>query len=1003
MKNRHDRILAIINYLEESWMRDEKEATGLETAPSGYALSETFPSGGKWTPFSHDMLWGGSDEHQLFRCRVAGTEGKPLAVILRTGDTDIWNTDNPQILMYQNGMLRSTMDMNHQIAVLTEKAGKDESFDLGFYAYSNLGSGGSFFRLSTFTPAFNVLSLLFDMKNVFEAASLLSEGDVERIKAYKVLEDAIDALDTRSLEQLDGSTEAARSVIRAYLESQKPSDATVWSVGSTHIDVAWKWPVRQTREKAVRSVLTALNLMKHYPDFRFLLTQPQVYEFVRESTPHLFEEIKKRIKEGRWEAEGAMWLESDEVIAGGEALVRQILYGKRYIRETLGGGESEILWLPDAFGFNGNLPQLMAKSGIRYFMTTKINWSDTHIFPYDTFTWRGIDGSEVLTHFISTRNYGRTDFNTTYNGLQNASQIMGTWERFQDKDVSEDVLTCYGYGDGGGGPTFQMLENTERLKHSPARCPGAKHATAREYFRHLESTLDRKRLPVWTGEMYFEYHRGILTSIAEEKKWNRKTEVAVHDAEFLAAFSPLDWPRKELDSIWKTLLLNDFHDILPGSAIDEVYETAISEYREAMGKCQEISRKALDALLPSDRESTAALSTSSHKRTGIVLTDEECNGSYATYDGRWAYVAKDVPSYGYSCETESYNDAVISGTLPHISTPYFDVSFADDGSFSSLYDRKGNRQILKNGKNGNILVSYEDRPLKFDNWNLEEYYREKGYGWQLEDGGLKVIENTPARGVVEVVRTSDRSRVTQRIIFYNHTPRIDFDTTIEWDNDHLLLKAEFPVDVHAFSADYEMQFGYVSRSTVENTDWDKARFEVPAHRWCDLSEPGYGISLINDSRYGYSIKDSNMTISLLKSGTFPARNADRGIHQTTYSLFPHSGTWREGGTLREAEDINMPLIPIKASGRRSLLSIDADGVVIDTVKRAEDDGKALILRLYEAYGNRTESTLTLPGEYRILETDLMENVMGEAGKGRSVTLLFHPFEIRTLRLEAVNG
>ena len=299
-------------------------------------------------------------------------------------------------------------------------------------------------------------------------------------------------------------------------------------MGSTHIDVAWKWPVRQTREKAVRSVLTALNLLDHYPDAKFLLTQPQLYQFVKELAPSLFERIKKKVADGQWEAEGGMYVESDSVLTSGESLVRQIIHGTRFFHDELGVDHQEVLWLPDAFGFNGNIPQIMKKSGLKYFMTTKINWSDTHRFPFDVFTWRGIDGSEVLAHFISTKRYDKTGlskvFNTTYNGLQNPSQIMGTWQRFIDKDVTNDVLTCFGYGDGGGGITYQMLENTDRMRSSIARCPKTEYTTAREYFHRLESTLDSTRLPRWEGELYFEYHRGILTSVCEEKRWNRKIE-----------------------------------------------------------------------------------------------------------------------------------------------------------------------------------------------------------------------------------------------------------------------------------------------------------------------------------------------------------------------------------------------------------------------------------------------------------------------------------------------
>ena len=1007
MNDRSGRIKAILDYLSGASLRNGTCVSGMEYAPCGYGIPEAFPEEEiGWIPFGCDDTWGGRDQHFLFRAEVPSIKGQPLAITLSTDATDIWNTDNPQILMYLRGKLHSTFDMNHRMAIIPDADGG--TYCLGFYAYSNTADAANFFRLSFSEPAFPVISLYHDMRNIFEAAELLDEDDEERIIAFRALDRAVDLLDTRNYELLDASVPASREALRSYMSSRTPSVPTVWAVGSTHIDLAWKWPLRQTEEKAVRSTLTALNLMERYPSFRFMLSQPWLYEAVRRLRPDIFGRIMERIKEGRWEAEGGMWVESDCVLSGGESLVRQFIHGRRYITGILGAPSPVVLWLPDAFGFNGNMPQIMAKSGMKYFMTTKMNWSDTHRFPYDAFTWRGIDGTEVLAYFISTKNYDREgsrhgSYNTTYNGLQNASQIMGTWQRFQDKAVSTDVLTCFGYGDGGGGPIAEMLDNTERLSHSVARCPKTAYTGVREFFERFDESLDRSRLRSWTGELYFEYHRGTLTSIAEVKKHNRIAENLVHDAEALAIISGIPYPEKELDGIWKTILLNQFHDILPGSATDEVYEEAFEAYGKAEEAARGIISDSLSSLSGSHEPGFAVASASGHRRTSVFIIGSEVPGYAAqkTYDGRYAYLAENVPAYGAApvSRTAGAGD-VIEGKAAAFSTPFYSVRFSDDGHLVSLFDKENEREVIREGKEGNAIISYEDRPLEYDNWNLEKHYREKPYPWSIGKKPV-IVENGPLRGVVEVVYRSLSSVLTEHIVFYRHTHRIDFIASLDWDGDHQLVKAEFPVDVHASCASYEIQFGAVERPAVANTSWDRAKFEVPALRWCDISEPGYGVSLITDSRYGCSIRDGVMTLSLLKSGTFPAISGDRGHHEFMYSLYPHSGTWREGGTVLEAEDAARPLHPFNAAVQPfSFASSDTDGVVIETIKRTED-GNGIAVRVYEAYGMREKAVISFSRKWRIAESDLMEENRSEGIEGSCIERVFHPYEIVTFILEKV--
>ena len=1003
MVDRKNRILAFIRYLEAGIFEYREPIAPLRIKEAGYSLAETCaPGSDGWREFGINDRWGCPDRHYWIEADVAGLAGRKMGVLLSTGDTDVWNTDNPQILLYIDGKLSSAFDMNHQYAFIAEDAG-DDVFRLTFYAYSNNSSRACLFNLEKVVIDEAVKDLYFDFLNVYEAAVMLPEDDYERIKAFKVLEEAIAAVDTRSQACLHETAPAGSAVIWRYLESRPSSDVAVWSVGSTHIDVAWKWPVRQTRQKAVRSALTAINLMERYPDFTFMLTQPQVYQFIKEQAPDLFRRIKERIREGRWEAEGAMWLEPDCSMTSGESLVRQLIYGQRFFQDELGAGKSEVLWLPDAFGFPPALPTIMADAGIRYFVSTKIGWSDTDKFPYDTFIWRGTDGSEVLAHFISTQDYGAKSFNVTYNGLQNASQIAGTWRRFQDKDVSTDVLTCYGYGDGGGGPTPAMLENTKRLVKRPCSLPQVRNCTVREFFHSMESSLDRRRLPVWSGELYLEYHRGVFTSICDEKLWNRRVERAAYDAEFMSVLSAIGYPAAALDQIWKTLLLNQFHDILPGSAIDEVYEIAFKEYAEADAEAGRIVDSAI-ACMSCDGDGVAVVSTASHEIDAVLVLDslqKSLPVCQMTYDGRYAYLLPSLPPMGY----RTYADApsvpeehVIKGSVDSFETPFFHVSVSD-GFISSLYDKAERREIVESGKKLNRIVSYEDRPLDYDNWNIEEYYSEKGYEWSFEKA--EIVENGPVRGVIKASWTYSRSRIEEDIIFYAHTKRIDFNATISWDDDHALVKAEFPTSIFADRAWFGTQFGAQSRSVHRNTSWDRARFEVQGQRFADLSEPGYGAAVLADAKYGYGVLGGTVTLSLLKSGTFPALSADRGTHSFSYSFYPHAGDWRTGGVEREAEAASSSLYLVPGlSGGYSFIRTDPN-VFVSAVKRSED-GKSIIVRLWEGEGRMTRAGISFGKRYKVSRTDILEEKRSEITAGDDkIELLMKPYSLCTLSLEEI--
>lgn len=1060
-----NRIRPVLESLRQWRYASKEELTEVEIRPGDYHFSEILDLEqikDGWTTFGRCETWGGRDRHFWFRTRVIikkEWEGKEVRVTLNTGADDIWNTDNPQIMVYKDGILAGTMDMNHQDLVLAEQAREGMACELVFYAYSNSETPTNFFHLTASAYDREIAGLYYDLKVPFEAAELLSEEDPDRIEAMKFLNRAVSGLDLRK----PGSEEFFRSVkeVREYVEKNwqeicRSQKATVHSIGHTHIDVAWKWPLRQTRQKAVRSFRTVLNLMERYPEYKFMSSQPQLYEFVREEAPELFEKIREKIREGRWEAEGGMWLEPDCNLASGESLIRHILYGKRFFEKELGAKKQEVLWLPDVFGYSAAIPQIMKKSGLSYFMTTKLGWNEYNVFPYDTFMWKGIDGSQVLTHLITTRNYlpgcslkDMPNGSTTYNGLQNPSQIKGTWQRYQNKETSSDVLTCYGYGDGGGGPTEEMLEQSHRMEQGVVGVPCVRQTFVNDFFHILENNMDRKCLPSWFGELYLEFHRGTYTSQAQNKKYNRTCEFLMGDAEFYSVLANAmgavwEYPEKELEKNWKHLLLNQFHDILPGSSIKEVYEDSRVQYEaiiESAGRIVNESQSAAVSVLKEEggKECLAVFNPLSFERTsvaelsgeGAVLAEEylkeHCPEKVCvqkTSGGSALFLIKNAPAkgigvYEYSASGKKEEASVITdlrtdkrGWPVSVDTPFFHMEFDGQGEICRIRDLREDRELLKKGAVGNELLIYEDRPMEFDAWNMDAGYREKE--WKF--GGVEEFyleENGPVRGCLFIRRRFLDSVLEQRICFYSHTPRIDFKTKADWNESQLLLRTSFPLDIHSSEGEFEIQFGNVKRPVHKNTSWDQARFEVCAHKWMDLSEYGYGAAILNDCKYGCDIHDSVMSLTLIKSGIFPDPHADQGRHEFTYSLYPHKGDFRRGEVIKEAYDLNCPLTVKKESGLKtgawSFLRIAEENILADTVKKAEE-GDDLIIRLYEAYGMRTRVHMELPllSDFEAAVCDLMEHTDPDTisfvpetelvQKGQMLEFEMKPYEILSLRL-----
>ena len=1012
---------------------------GFFLTPAEADASET-----PWQPFdSAKDIWPGPDEHYWFRAQVTVPESfqkKPLWLVFVTQAT-FWDAVNPQFLLFINGEVTQGLDTNHREVRLFDKAKAGDAIVIDLQAYTGRDNDQNHGTTDYLRLMANMVEMDPDINECYynlsvpnKIVSHLEKDNGSRIKLQLALEKAVNLLDLRvpySREFYDSvaaCNQFCRKEIYGKLAGEDEVIATC--IGHTHIDVAWWWTVEQTREKVVRSFATVLKLMEEYPDYKFMSSQPQIYKFLKERYPELFEKIQKRVKEGRWEPEGGMWLEADCNVTSGESLVRQFLHGKKFFKEEF-NKDNRILWLPDVFGYSAALPQILRKSGIDYFMTTKIAWNQFNKLPMDTFWWKGIDGSEVFTHLITTQdaNQPKDSFYTTYNGQLDPICLMRGWERYQQKDLNNDILVCYGFGDGGGGPTRTMLETGERLEKGVTGAPKVRMEFSRKYFDELyERVAGNKDLPRWVGELYLEYHRGTYTSMARNKRSNRKCELLWQDVEFFSVLAMLvgvPYDAKEIYEAWELILLNQFHDILPGSCIHEVYEVTKVQYERLEKRAKEIIREKLAAIASAVKGNTGDLvlfNSLSFERSdpavvdaggysGAVAFSDAAGNRYPvqrTADGKLLIQPQAVPAKGYlvltPCTGVAETETKIAVNGNTIDTPYYHIEMDPAGQFTSLYDKEAERELLKKGEKGNVLRVYEDKPIYYDNWDIDIYYTQKS--WPVEDvQSMEWIEQGPVRSTLRIERNFLQSRIVQKISFYANSRRIDFDSYVDWKQHQLLLKAEFPVDINANEATYDIQFGSLKRPTHKNTSWDAAKFEVCGHKWADLSEGDYGVSLMNDCKYGYGITEGKMTLSLIKSGVLPNPVTDQEEHWFTYSLYPHMGDYNAAMVQQEAYCLNVPMYAARVQNAdgslrlKSLVKLSADGVMLETVKLAED-GSGIIVRMYEDHNSRKKVTLDWHRPFvRAVECDLMENEIGEAmPSGTSFTFTIKPFEIKTFKI-----
>ncbi|MCX7049130.1 MAG: glycosyl hydrolase-related protein [Candidatus Sumerlaeota bacterium] len=1041
-----------------------------------------------WKAIHEGDIWGAPDGTFFLRATIRvphSFRGLPVEFELRTPT---------EMMIRVDGRLINAIDPNRSRVPLLKRARGGETMRMEIEAYmrsapddnriKDIGHGCTQIwrnpRLVAYDRAvedfFNDIQVPFDV-----AQGKLVESDVCAY-LYHHLDETLKLVDRETPDRAAfmHSLGCARKYLRKniYKAEGMTAPGRLALVGHAHVDIAYHWRLHHGIRKNARTSIVQLALMDEYPEFRYCHTQPFVYEMMKERYPEIFRRIKQKVRNGQWELVGGLYVEPDCNTPSGESLIRQCLYGKRFFMKEF-GVDVDTCWLPDVFGNSWIMPQILMRAGIRYFVSNKMStWNDTNTFPHTNFLWKGVDGTLVAacvpaTHFIS---------------WLEPDQLLGNWEGFKEKVTVGESMNMYGFGDGGGGATREMLETARRIRNFPG-LPRTRMVTGKQYLD--EAFAEKTKLEVWDSELYLEMHRGVTTTKGLLKKLNRRCEFEAREAEIWSVFAQrfgLRAPKEELERAWKTVLVNQFHDILPGSHTTPVGREAEASYHEALRVFQSIKAHALDVIArnvstkPSDGAAWLVFNSLGWPRGGIVkipvpssrpkvpssrpkvpsskrrvpssefrvhsyLSGEKAEEGVAgadiisqeivERDGSRALLCyvPEVPSVGYRTIYISKNSQVneqrsakeslgtrgenrqssivnrksISASLRLLENRFFRIRFDKNGEIASLLDKRYRREVIAKGQRGAALQLFEDKPGIYDAWDIVRQYKDKQ--WDISAStSVRVAENGPVRAGIVIEKEFFESRLLQHIWIYSDIARIDFETYVDWRERHKLLKVAFPVSILARQATYDLSYGSIQRPTHGNTSWDKAKFEVCGHLWADLSEAGYGVSLLNDCKYGHDIQGNCMRLSLLRGTERPDPDSDLGEHEFTYSLFPHAGAWQDAHTEREALALNNPLAAVAAKregGRgarledsHSFLSIEAKGAHLGTLKPAED-GRDIIARVVEMRGGRETVAIRFDQPLKqALETDLLERPEKPvSGKAQKLKFAIQPFEIKSFKLE----
>ncbi len=931
-----------------------------------------------------------------------------------------------------------------RVCPILEKAKGGEKVDVWADAgcndlFGNLKGNGTIKEASIATCNERLRGLYYDFEVLLDFLKSLPE-DSPRYQQILVALNDVEHLLYRGPAEV---AEEARKILAPHLARRGGDPALrISAVGHAHMDLGWLWPIRETIRKGARTFATAISWTERFPDYVFGASQPQLYQWMKERYPALYEKIKAKVKEGRIEPQGVMWVEADTNISGGEALVRQVLQGTRFWQKEF-GREVRYLWLPDVFGYSGSLPQILVRSGAEFFSTQKISWSLINRFPHHSFYWQGIDGTRILSHMLPE---------DTYNGPAAPRSVRKIEQNYRDKGISSYSLMVFGIGDGGGGPGEEHLERLERIRNLEGLSP-VKLESAAAFFEQWST--EAARFPTWVGELYLERHEGTLTTEARNKWSNRKMELGLRELEWSAVQANIlagtPYPAEKLELLWREMLLYQFHDILPGSSIKRVYDESLARYR--------VMLKEMEALVAANDDRLAEqIDTRSFTIPVLVqnslswerkewiqipnsLTPESNSVRSPSPGGRGerripplpmgeGWVLATVLPMGYTvieASSPTEEKFPVSAAQDVLENDLLSVHFNEDGSISSIHDKRLDREVLPKGSAGNRLAVYVDLG---DAWDFAMDYAEQTPRFmQLASSEARL---DGPRAILKQVYRLNHSELIQEIILTAGRPRLDFVSQLHWRETQTMLRTSFPVAVHADEATFEIQYGHLRRPTHRNTTWDLARDEVCAHKWVDLSQGDYGVALLNDCKYGHKVKGNVIDLNLLRSVPYPGPRlvqdadvapgephhayTDQADHRFTYALYPHAGGLRQGRVIQAAYELNVPLrarpVEVRAGklpAQTSFLEVESSNIIIEAVKvaetalaedAAEKETKAIIVRLYESEHSAAETRLRIGFPVKAAyETNLMEQDPEPLEiQDNAVRLTFRPFEIKTVKL-----
>ncbi|MCL6457627.1 MAG: hypothetical protein K6T85_06435 [Gorillibacterium sp.] len=859
----------------------------------------------------------------------------------------------------------------------------------------------------------SVADFYFDLKTLNQLVTALDPNSFRRadvvntlMEVHKLLYYSYDAVEA---EDFHAALQQASALLKEKLKATNSASAPFAGlIGHSHMDTAWLWHRDETIKKCARTYSNQMNLMERYPEYTFIQSSAYHTEMVRKHYPALFADIKQKVKEGRYEPNGAVWVECDCNLTSGESIIRQFLWGQRYTREHF-DFTSNVFWLPDTFGYSAAIPQIMKGCGVDYFLTTKLAWNDTTRFPYDTFYWKGLDGTRVLTHFNKTHIWPDAEnlMEFVVDGKHNQDAI-------REKSVTNMRLLSYGFGDGGGGPQFEMIEMARRVKDLEG-LPRSAHVTVGEFMQKLEQNVVNPS--TYTGELYLQLHRGTLTNQHTIKRNNRKAEYLLRDLEYITVKEAVRAGQIVSDAgirpLMETLLVNQFHDTLPGTCIPKANDQCIEEMTELLEVADTLLRDRIVAR--SEENLLSIVNTLSFERKDVVYLatggDWIAEGDYSQQvfedlHGNRKLAVSGLTIPAFSSISVKLREGAPVGVSPFtytgetLETPFARVVFDTKGFLSSFIDKRNGRELRGAGQPLNTFLMAEDVPQAWDSWDIDADIELK-----LEPSAELLSRVVAADGPVELrlrseYRISPRSTIRQDMIFFADSPEVRFETIMDWQDDHRLLKTAFATSIHTDFARQEVQFGYLRRPTTRNTGEEQAMFEVLNHKYSDLSETRYGVALLNDCKYGISVKDGEMSLTLHKGGLRPDFRGDKGTHECTYAFYPHNEGYSAAAVIHPAYELNCrPLIVKGEYDATPLARVNADNIIIESVKPCEDAERAFILRLYEAEGTYTRTQLCLGYDVRAVHlTNMLEEEIEALAGTDENELVFRPFEIKTVKV-----